>query len=201
MYAGKPDLLAKVEEVVRVHQQNEVAVAFGVAAAVLTETVLMGGTMKEAIEKCGEVIAKTDLEKKDDVVAALARAKLTSEKESVEEMMLNISHEAMVGKEDSPFYDLMGRSCALPGSFIVPTYFMHKSNSLEGQVFVDSLRANILAAGDTCSRAAFIGGILAAAKGEVPAGWLEKFDKDALARVDAAANKIADHAVATCAAE
>lgn len=203
LYAGKPELLSKVQEVVRVHQQNEQAVAFGVTAAVLTEAVLMGATLPEAIEKSRDAIASMSLEKTDDVLQALARAKSASEsdteRDDVEALMLAISHDAMVGKEDSPFYDLAGRSCALPGSFLVPVYFFHKnSENPDEEAFVSSLRANILAAGDTCSRAAFVGGILGAVHGDVPQGWLDKMDNETMSRIDAAADKIADFALATC---
>ena len=83
-----------------------------------------------------------------------------------------------------------GRSCALPGSFIAPVFLFQQAGT--ENAYATALRANILAAGDTCSRAVFVGSVLAAANQGVPEDWVAKMDKETLKRIDAAAEKIAD---------
>ena len=77
---------------------------------------------------------------------------------------------------ENPFYDFAARSCALPGSFIGPVYQLYKvamSSSTDAVIdentYINAIRENILAAGDTCSRGVFIGAVLAAAMA-VPEG-------------------------------
>ena len=97
----------------------------------------------------------------------------------------------MKGKEDSPFYDLYGRSCALPPSFTAPCFLFQKSTG-DPNFYVEAIRSNILGAGDTCSRAIFLGAIIAAANGGPPQHWVDKMDKTTVERVDRAAERIAD---------
>jgi hypothetical protein len=180
LYAGKPEMKEMVEAAIRVHQNNDEAVAFGVASACILERVLLGGGLPddEFIENCSGIT--------QPVKDAWKKA---SAFDHLETLMLDISHEMMKGKEDSPFYDLAGRSCALPGSFIVPAFLFQQAAS-EG-AFAKALRSNILGAGDTCSRGVFIGAVLAAADGEVPDDWSSKMDEITMAKIDAAAETIA----------
>jgi ADP-ribosylglycohydrolase len=48
LYAGKPELKQKVEQAIRVHQNNDVAVAFRVAAACVLERALLTGSLPDA---------------------------------------------------------------------------------------------------------------------------------------------------------
>lgn len=178
LYAGKPELKAKVEEAVRVHQNNDVAVAFGVSAACILERALLERALPDDEFIMGSL--GVDQQSKD----AWKRAEDASD---LETLFLEISHEVMKGKEDSPMYDLMGRSCALPQAFIGPCFLFQTSNDYEKAV-----RANILGAGDTCSRGVFIGAVIGAVSGGPPEAWVEKMDQETLARIDAAANKIAE---------
>jgi ADP-ribosylglycohydrolase len=185
LYAGKPEMKQKVEEAIRVHQNNDVAVAFGVASACILERALLTGSLPDA-----SFVESLDVDQQ--VKDAWNKAAKFSE---LEPLMLQISHEAMKGKEDSPFYDLAGRSCAMPGAFIAPSFLFQEAgkNSTCGKdAYAEALRANILASGDTCSRAVFIGSVLAAASGDVPQDWVDKVDKETMDQVDALANKIAE---------
>jgi len=181
LYAGKPEMKQKVEAAIRVHQNNDQAVAFGVASACILERVLLGNGLPddEFIENCAGIT--------QEVKDAWKKASSFNDLES---LLLEISHETMKGKEDSPFYDLAGRSCALPGSFIGPAFLIQQASTDEGE-FAKALRSNILGSGDTCSRGVFIGAVLAAAAGKVPDDWLSKMDKGTMARIDDAAEKIA----------
>jgi hypothetical protein len=181
MYAGKPEMKEKVEAAIRVHQNNDEAVAFGVASACILERVLLGGGLPddEFIENCSDIT--------QPVKDAWKKA---SSFNDLETLMLDISHELMKGKEDSPFYNLAGRSCALPGSFVVPAFFIQQATLSSEGAFAKALRSNILGAGDTCSRGVFIGAVLAAAAGEVPDDWSSKMDEVTMAKIDAAAETI-----------
>jgi ADP-ribosylglycohydrolase len=186
LYAGKPELKQKVEQAIRVHQNNDVAVAFGVAAACILERALLTGSLPDAsfMESLGL----------DQVKDAWKKAEEFSE---LELLMLQISHEKMKGKEDSPFYDLAGRSCAMPGAFIATSFLFQRASISRSSIFgkdayAKALRANILASGDTCSRAVLIGSVLAAAIGYVPQDWVDKVDKGTMEKIDELANKIAE---------
>ena len=170
----------KVEEAIRVHQNNDMAVAFGVASGMILERALL----EESLPDDGLVSSLSE-----EAKAAWSKA---GEFEELEELLVTISHEAMKGKEDSPFYDLYGRSCALPGSFTAPCFLFQQMSSQGPESFEKALRSNILGAGDTCSRGIFLGAVLAAAKGGPPQSWLDKMDKETMERVDAAAEKIAE---------
>ena len=193
LYAGKPELAAKVEEAIRVHQNNDVAVAFGVAASCMLEAVLLGSSLSEALEICAASSTKASI-----VAEALAKSKEAAGSLSLEELLVKTSNEIMKDNPDSPSYNLAARSCKLPGSFIVPLHQLFVAANASGEeVYTTAIRNNILGAGDTCSRAVIIGAILAAATGGPPDSWVAKMDADTLAKVDAAAEAIATHAVST----
>lgn len=176
LYAGKKELMEKVEEVIRVHQNNDVAVKFGKAAAKILERAILSGSLPDQ--------AFADAELEGD---ALVSWKKASGFDDFEQLLLTISHEGMAGKEDSPFYDLMGRSCAMPGAFTAPCFLFQNAPD-----YAKALRMNILGSGDTCSRAIFLGAVFGAANGGPPQEWIDKVDSDTMARVNEAANKIAE---------
>jgi ADP-ribosylglycohydrolase len=198
-YAGSPELLDKVTQAIRVHQNNQKAVAFGIAAARLLEAVILGAPLEEALETVEKNVADdlVDSEFKDEVLKAFARGKRGGKEEAktLDDVLLEISHEVMEGKEDSPFYDLAGRSCGLPGSFIGPIALFYKHAS-SPQAFAVALRENILASGDTCSRAVFVGAVFAAVavgnsdgaswSNGIPADWIDKVDAPTMKKVDEA---------------
>jgi len=190
LYAGKPDLDQKVEDTIRIHQNNDFSVAFGVAGAIMMEAILFGSSFQEAIDICRKKIMETDLPEKDVIPKALDRA-LNAEETDVGDLMENMA------KEDGQ-KEMYGRSCLLPYAFSAPVYLMNKGPQQGDEMFVDPIRANIIGAGDTTSRAILLGAILGATPTGPPESWLKKMDKDTLARIDAAANAIAEHAVSTC---
>lgn len=197
LYAGQESIATQVEAAIRVHQNNDRAVAFGLTTSCMLESLLLGSSLQEALELC------EDLNKDMAVAACFARAKTAlANKETVEEMVLDISHQAKVGKPDSPFYGHNSRSCELPGAFTVSLYWLLQAAAAKGTVITPAtiehvLRENIMVGGDTCSRSILLGGILGAAADEVPP-WQAKIDATTYASVNEAAGKIADHALSTC---
>lgn len=224
-YAGSSELIAKVTEAIRVHQNNDKAVAFGIASARILEEVLLGAPLAEALSTVEKNLDEDLLELADgtgteihylrDVKDAFERAKTAggwhdtdTDDKTLSDVLGEVSREIMKGKENSPFYNLAGRSCALPGSFIGPLALFFKTATAknEGGVvarekYVAAIRENILASGDTCSRGIFIGAVMAAAgcasvddddddDGLLPSNWMDKVDNDTMNRVNAAISKI-----------
>jgi hypothetical protein len=179
MYAGRENCSKKVEEAIRVHQDNDEAVAFGLAASQILEEVLMGSSISEALEKC-----KANNHKEHYVNDAISKA--TDESNELLTDLLG-----GLGK--------MGRSGANPYAFIGA---MHQLASAAGRPSSDSrelygqaIRDNIRAGGDSCSRGAIVGAILGAATGGPPTSWVEKVDAHVISRIRNSANAIADIAV------
>lgn len=190
---GNSLLVQKVAEIIRVHQNNDIAVAFGIVSARILEAVMLSSTsasstaavLLQSFDACYDSV-RTDLEAilgkdKSDIVdlvlTAYQRGKsAATEYATLDELLLQLSHEKMKDQTENPFYDLAARSCALPGSFIGPVYQLYKvamtSNSdavIDENTYISAIRENILAAGDTCSRGVFLGAVLAAAMA-VPEG-------------------------------
>ena len=179
LYAGEIDMLERVKEAIMVHQTNPAAIHFGMAAAHLLEAIILGSTLKEALEKVVEHAIKTG---HDEVMDACIRALSEAKQKTLEELMQAMTEE-----------ELGGRSCHFPSAFIVPMFLFYKAVA-DGEVneaaYIKALRANILAAGDTCSRAVLIGAVLAAAAGSVPEEWVNKTSKDILDQIDEATTGI-----------
>jgi ADP-ribosylglycohydrolase len=201
LYAGKPELLDKVEEAIRVHQNNDVAVSFGCAAALILERVLLGKNNDDY----ATFVEQWNIPPAQD---AWRKASTYTDLES---LFLSLSHELMEGKEDSPFYNFAARSCALPGAFIGPAFLLQQNQKQQNQclddasqnVFTTTIRTNILGAGDTCSRAIFLGAVVAAASEDdgddssIPEEWIQKMDTATMKRINAAAEAIANLSNAT----
>lgn len=147
-YAGSPALAAAVEQAVRVQQNNDLAVAVGLAAARILERVILGDTVAEAVDwSLGEEGLPTDMQ-------ALVRQAVNAKHLGNEELM-----------------ERFGRSCALPGSFQAALAL-----ALAARGYRDAVRRNILAGGDNCSRSVLLGALLAAEGGmdSVPEEWRGK---------------------------
>jgi len=206
LYAGKPELQDKIVEAIKVHQNNAKSFAFGLASARILEAVLLGAPLEEALNTFLENFGLESLVQKEQVIEAFKRGKSSStEFATLDELLLEVSHELMKDKSDSPFYDFAGRSCGLPQAFIGPVYLLYKSvHSEKGdEAYAKALRENILGSGDTCSRAIFTGAVLAASAPDTapPDSWIQKVDPIVLAKIDAAANAIAEFATGSASKE
>ena len=170
LYVGKTDMLERVKEAIMVHQMNEQAIRFGMAVALLLESVILGSTLQEAMDKVIEYAKQKGYE---DVADACAGAISAAKDLNMEDFIQRIGW----------------RSCALPGSFMIPIFLLERAiadGEINEKSYIKALRANILAAGDTCGRGVFIGAVLAAAAGKVPDSWMDKLDKETAAKVDEA---------------
>lgn len=99
---------------------------------------------------------------------------------------------------------MYNRSCSLPAAFIIPLYFLYGVVADDGAsavttpaVYSRVLRANMLVAGDTCSRAILLGAVLGAAAGSVPPTFYDPLDATVKKQAETAAQVLADFNTAT----
>ena len=78
-------------------------------------------------------------------------------------MMVAWSRETYKDKPE-PYKSILGMGCMNPGAFINSLHCVLKAQSFE-----EGVRANLLAGGDNCGRAMFVGSVLGAAFGVPPA--------------------------------
>lgn len=147
LYAGTMGLEKKVEDVVRVTQDNDLAVAAAVAAALILEEYILQGPNASA-DCIRTVLPKISPLIRDDIQKALD-AKDMSHKEAVKEF---------------------GLSCSLPGSLQGAVHCLVKSDGK----FVSTVRSTIEAGGDNCARCCFVGACMGAKVGlrEIPHKWV-----------------------------
>jgi len=177
-YAGKSECADKVKEAIQVHQKNDQAVAFGLASSRILELVLLGSSISEALDKFESECQA------GEVLDAFVRAKEAAKSGvDLSDFLTTLSNE-IVQDKSSGFYNLAARSCALPGSFIAPVFQM-----FVGDDYTKSMRKNIMVSGDTCSRAVFLGAVLAAADC-VPDDWSSKVDPATMEQVESSAKDI-----------
>uniref|UniRef100_A0A7S0HZ39 ADP-ribosylglycohydrolase n=1 Tax=Hanusia phi TaxID=3032 RepID=A0A7S0HZ39_9CRYP len=152
-FLGEDNWPARVEEVIRAHQNNDVAVMYGVASAHILHRILTTGVNpREAIGWAAE---------DGSPLADEARMKLR------DAVKYASSHDATEAASH------WGSSCRLPGAFLVSVHVM-----LNAKTYEDAIRTNIMASGDQCSRGCFIGACMAAANGgeSIPPSWVVKVD-------------------------
>jgi hypothetical protein len=180
-------MLERVKEAVMVYQTNPKAIRFVMAAASLLESLLLGKTLGEGISRLCEIamgsssnFSTDDSDIGDACLTALMEAKM----KDVPTLM-----EGLV--ED----DQGGSSGKIPSAFIVPMFMFYKAmgdGAVDEAAYLKAIRENIMAGGDTCCRAIFIGAVMAAAAGSVPESFVEKFSKETMAKIDVAIAGIID---------
>eukprot|EP00238_Polyblepharides_amylifera_P005020 CAMPEP_0196594222 /NCGR_PEP_ID=MMETSP1081-20130531/77701_1 /TAXON_ID=36882 /ORGANISM="Pyramimonas amylifera, Strain CCMP720" /LENGTH=282 /DNA_ID=CAMNT_0041918425 /DNA_START=318 /DNA_END=1166 /DNA_ORIENTATION=+ len=161
LYAGRAELRLKMEQAVRVHQNTQVAVDFGVAAALILEKVILTGSIYEALKFAGD---------SQDFPLSVTRP-LT---EALKPL-------ASIPKGVEKF----GLNCHLPGSFQGSVY-----GFAFGHNYTEAVRQNILAGGDNCSRASFIAACMAAQNGvdSIPISWRNQVQR--YAEIEALVDKL-----------
>jgi ADP-ribosylglycohydrolase len=149
-YSGRPDFLEKVEETIRAHQNNDLAVRCGVAAAAILDRIARGATVPDALRWSVGPASPIDAVTKQQMRDAEAALPPT----------------ASAADAARAF----GASCALPGALLTALHVLRTARG-----FSAAVRANALAGGDQCSRGAFIGACFAAADpAAIPDEWMAK---------------------------
>lgn len=149
-FTGSDEFSARVEEAIRVTNDNEQAVIYGLYAARVLEAVLTGEEVATALK------------------GALAHVSDETAKQKLESALVyDTSDLAALGRNFGP-------ACPLPSAIPVGVALLK-----EGKDFATTVRENILVSGDNAGRAVWLGAILAARHGlggewGVPTEWLAK---------------------------
>ena len=152
VYAGKDALHEVVESAVRVTNNNDLAVHFGQASGSIIEAAVLGADAETAI------LGVT--KHADPVVAKLVDTAFSlQDKDNVE----------VTAK--------FGMSCKL--AFGIPSVI---HNLLTSESFVQAIRQNIYAGGDSCGRAILLGAVLGATNGineetGIPQMWIDNLSQ------------------------
>ena len=144
---SEDELLTAVREATRVHQVGEAGDDGAVAAAlVLSQLVTKGASIRDAVTTVAQ----------DPRVGQKTRAAIQAA----------VDLAANEASRPSAF-DQFNKGCALPGMLQTSVFILLTATSYE-----DAIRTNLLAAGDNCSRAIFIGACFAAREPDsIPAAW------------------------------
>ena len=150
-YAGAAPLRDAVSDAVRVHQADTAPADFAVALAAILERIVLGATLSDAL-KWAAFDKSNPLYDDQRKMAQDALAELDADPRDV--------------------VMRYGISCALPGPFTGPLAIVFAA----GGDFTAAVRANIIAGGDNCSRAAVVGALCGAAGGmaALPPAWRAK---------------------------
>jgi hypothetical protein len=165
--ADKPNLLDEVETLIRVTQNTDDAVAFGLAAARVLRGVILGRSALEAVQDA----AKELLDPKRDHPNA-------------EDNFLGTGLQKVLAELDRPNFDVVkevGQSCDYPFGLWSGSHLVAQLSDLikvdPSAAFMNATRQTILAGGDSGSRGYFVGALMGAAVGEakIPQQWKDKY--------------------------
>lgn len=151
-YAGSPEMVEKIKEAVKTHQNYDEAESSAVAVGLILEKIIIDGM------KAREAIAQ--------VMTGDSRMPSIAQK----------WFESIAAKDGTPIPSAitsLGKSCHLPGSFQAPMYTAYFAED-----YIQAVRENILGGGDNCSRAVVAGSLLGAQDGlaAIPDGWKKQVD-------------------------
>lgn len=149
VYQGNKQLKEVVESAVRVTNNNDLAVEFGLAAATLIEAVIAGDSPEKAI-------AQLSLTTNTEIKELIQQASSYSQEDNL----------SVTSK--------FGTACKLVYGFPSTIH-----NILTADSYTAAIRKNIYAGGDSCGRAILLGSVLGAWYGVggengVPIEWIEK---------------------------
>ncbi|TNM98079.1 hypothetical protein fugu_014325 [Takifugu bimaculatus] len=145
-YAGKPEMLEKVEDAVRVTQNNDACVAETLAAARFLEHFILNGPDPTAMESVLEQLRDPNRKQPQDLDKAVIGIQLQ-------------------------LPSVIGVFPGLPGAFQAALYGV-----LTAHNYVEAVRDTMSCGGCTCSRGSFIGACLGAQVGleGIPASWTSR---------------------------
>ncbi|KAF1313278.1 Adp-ribosylation/crystallin j1, partial [Globisporangium splendens] len=145
-------LLEKVREATKVHQIGQEADEAAVAVALLLQQVVLGTSIADAI---ASLVSNEEI----------GSATRTNIQEVLDDVSAKKFPDAIAAIAE------YGKSCALPGVLKGSLFVLLTSSG-----YVDSVRANMTAGGDNCSRAIIVGAVTAAAaeSDPIPAEWKQK---------------------------
>lgn len=164
---GAAELREQVADAVRVHQADQAAADYAGALALLLQRIVRGASAADAL-KWAAFAPEDSCPMYDDNRKEVATAL------------------AEIDGDPRAVAARFGLSCSLPGPWLGGLAIVFAN----GGDFKRSVRANIWAGGDSCSRAAVVGSLAGAAAGTagLPADWIARVDD--WAELEKAADKI-----------
>uniref|UniRef100_A0A4W5MHQ7 Selenoprotein J n=1 Tax=Hucho hucho TaxID=62062 RepID=A0A4W5MHQ7_9TELE len=158
LYAGKPDILEKVEEAVRVTQNNDACVAETLAAARILEHFILNGPDETVLDSVLDQLTDPNRKQPQDLDKAVV-GHIYQVREN-----LSKAHQDLIPS-------VFPNSCGLPGSFQAALHGV-----LTAKEFDQAIRDTMVCGGCTCSRSSFIGACLGAQIGlqGIPNSWKTK---------------------------
>ncbi len=151
-FAGQPEMISRAEEAIRVTNNNSVAVAYGLFAARVLEKVLLGQTIRDALNWS---LKESDLDE-------------TAHQRLAEAIERDTSDLAALGRHFGP-------ACPMQSAIPVATALLKEEPD-----FVTGIRRNIWVSGDNAGRSIWLGAVLAAANGVggagVPWSWVARLN-------------------------
>lgn len=150
-FAGTEHFQTKVEEAIRVTNDNDDAVTYGLYAAKVLESVILGEGIKESLDS-GLSILSSNTEAPNKVKKALQH--------STDDL-------AALGRSFGP-------ACPLPSAIPVSVALLKEEPD-----YATGIRQNILVSGDNAGRATWVGAVLGARHGiggekGIPTPWMAK---------------------------
>ena len=187
-----PEQLAAVaEKVIRCQQNNDDAVKYGVAGALILQRVCHGSSIVEAL-KWGSSKAQGLI--KDEIKTLIAQALFYSASPPTEIVFdpipayMTAMYQIHIDAKDSlegfqwPVW-CIGPACGNPAA-LTNVLMIAAAYSKEGSIgkvlsdggerYKQGVISNLMAGGDNCSRSLLLGALLAAEGGSVPADWIKK---------------------------
>lgn len=165
--AGADHMLEEVESLIRITQNTDQAVAFGLAGARVLSKVILGETLLQAVQSTVRDLRDPARERPMQQDAALADGL-----------------ERMLGQLDRTNFDVVkevGQSCDYPFGLLSGCQLAGQLSTVASangaQAFRLAVRQTIEAGGDSGSRGGFVGALFGAAAGEsaIPASWKAKY--------------------------
>jgi len=158
LYGGTEELLDRVEQVIRITQNSEEAVGYGMATARILEKVILGThTVSEAVQDCLKTLRDPQRRHPNDIDADVA-TKLQQAWD-----LRDTPHKEVAA--------LLGPSCALPNSVQNTVHMLSTATD-----YAQAVRTTIMAGGCNASRSSVIGACMAAQNGAdtIPSEWIPK---------------------------
>lgn len=164
--AGQDGMLAEVEKAIRVTQDTDDAVAFGLAAARVLRGAILGSSPLDAVQAA---VAELQDPQREHPMA--------------EDADLADGLQSVLGQLDQPNIDVVrsiGQACEYPFNLLTGSHLLAQTSGLglsATEAFMNATRQNIMAGGDQASRGFFVGAVWGAVAGEaaLPRAWRTKY--------------------------